>query len=122
MRDLVGAAETGSGKTLAFGLPILHRLIEDLESEAAAAAAAASAETAAAAEEGEEGDGEEGEGVPTAQRGPGGSGLVGGSLFALIMTPTRELAMQVTSHLQAAASQCALLPKGAPCRCVYVCV
>lgn len=28
-RDILGAAETGSGKTLAFGIPILHRILED---------------------------------------------------------------------------------------------
>jgi ATP-dependent RNA helicase DDX24/MAK5 len=30
-RDVLGAAETGSGKTLAFGIPVLHRILEDKE-------------------------------------------------------------------------------------------
>ena len=32
--DVIGAAETGSGKTLAFGLPILHRLLTQMDAEA----------------------------------------------------------------------------------------
>ena len=68
--DLIGAAETGSGKTLAFGLPILHRLMEERD---LAAARGAEAET---------------------------------RLQALVVCPTRELALQVKDHLAAAAREC----------------
>jgi hypothetical protein len=123
MRDLVGAAQTGSGKTLAFGLPILHRLVEEAEAEAAEAAAVAAAEAGpAAAGEAElaaEGGSAAGEGAAatgtklSGAAHPSGAsrGLRGGWLFALIMTPTRELAAQVTAHLQAVAASCPLLGK-----------
>jgi len=71
-RDIVGAAPTGSGKTLSYGLPILQSLLEIMEP--------ASAENIAADEGGK-----------TNERMP---------LQALILTPTRELAIQVTSELQ----------------------
>ncbi|KAK4756865.1 hypothetical protein SAY87_006992 [Trapa incisa] len=75
-KDVIGAAETGSGKTLAFGLPIMQRLLDEREKvERMRSEKGEEAETYA----------------PT------------GVLRALIITPTRELALQVTNHLQAVA-------------------
>ncbi|KAI4345938.1 hypothetical protein L6164_013023 [Bauhinia variegata] len=75
-KDVVGAAETGSGKTLAFGLPILQRLLEEREKA-----------TKMHEERGEEPE----------------KYFPSGILRALIITPTRELAIQITDHLKAVA-------------------
>jgi ATP-dependent RNA helicase DDX24/MAK5 len=86
-RDIVGAAETGSGKTLAYGLPILSAILHSMDDTVAAAAAAAAAgdstDTAAAT-------------TAAVQKHPHQL-----PLQALILCPTRELALQVTLHLTA---------------------
>jgi len=73
-RDIVGAAPTGSGKTLSYGLPILQYLLDNVS------ALPTNIQTASAA------DGNK----KSVQNQP---------LQALILTPTRELAIQVTSEL-----------------------
>jgi superfamily II DNA/RNA helicase len=109
---VIGQAKTGTGKTLAFGIPILQR-VSGIRSDAAVhevAAVELQAEDAIA----ESTRIESGSAAPKAGRGRGrgrGRGSSGpttglppahGAPQALIVVPTRELAVQVASDLLAA--------------------
>ncbi|PWN43806.1 P-loop containing nucleoside triphosphate hydrolase protein [Ceraceosorus guamensis] len=81
LRDVIGIAQTGSGKTLAYALPVLQWVLKVREDESARKQV-----------EGKEADSIE-------------EGDVKG-LAALIMCPTRELALQVSAHIRALVSAC----------------
>ncbi|PNF41284.1 hypothetical protein B7P43_G01468 [Cryptotermes secundus] len=110
-RDILGAAETGSGKTLAFGIPILHRILEDRGQSAVHAKRTIEAEPCQSENEYEEHEDENsremvGLGCVQVMKDVSPHNTPGCSqskLYALVLTPTRELAMQVHKHLTAAA-------------------
>ncbi len=79
-RDLLAEAPTGTGKTAAFALPILQRLIARIEADRAA------------------GRPVEGRGAPRGGQGSGREGR-GSRPAALVLAPTRELAMQVAEAI-----------------------
>ncbi|KAK3767116.1 hypothetical protein RRG08_017989 [Elysia crispata] len=76
-KDILGAAETGSGKTLAFGIPLLSRLLDVRKS------------VGYYKDENSDND--------VKQEGS----LLKNPPMALILEPTRELAVQVRKHLEA---------------------
>lgn len=94
-KDIIGAAETGSGKTLAFGLPVLSEILTRQNADAAAAAAS-EAETKAVVGGAVGGGGGDGEAGEDEEEKDG----VGEGLQALVLCPTRELALQVAAHLR----------------------
>jgi len=119
--DIVGAAETGSGKTLAFGLPIIQGILEDREYERKHGLLTDTVDDSEGVEEEEEAEEEQfveegGIGCVAAvddiDMGPDMEiesntppvGKQGDCLRALIVTPTRELAIQIQNHLASIAS------------------
>jgi ATP-dependent RNA helicase DDX24/MAK5 len=120
--DVIGAAETGSGKTLAFGLPILNRLLTQRDEEAEASESDSEEPDANDPRDPSEanrslgepgGDARDDDDDPFAALADdrGRSGADAGTrlkrrrraLRALIVAPTRELAMQVSEMLASVA-------------------
>ncbi|XP_059609123.1 ATP-dependent RNA helicase DDX24 [Phlebotomus argentipes] len=102
-RDILGAAETGSGKTLAFGLPILNGIMElqekevenpDVKLRKTVKIVKGRQDRDNLTPPPEEVSDEEEYPVPEQIR---------RKLYALILTPTRELAVQVRDHIKAVA-------------------
>eukprot|EP00743_Colponemidia_sp_Colp-15_P008340 GILK01009058.1.p1 GENE.GILK01009058.1~~GILK01009058.1.p1 ORF type:complete len:763 (+),score=169.34 GILK01009058.1:48-2291(+) len=88
-KDVVGAAKTGSGKTLAFGLPIVNYLLNNQTLRAGSAPP----QEVEVEQDDEEGATEST--APTQTRKKQASDVV----QAVILTPTRELAIQIKDHL-----------------------
>ncbi|XP_068714327.1 ATP-dependent RNA helicase DDX24-like [Montipora foliosa] len=82
-RDIIGAAETGSGKTLAFGIPVLTHILNRTSNH--------------------ENEVEEEASSTAVEENTLSSHKTKKPLLALIMTPTRELALQIRNHLKQAA-------------------
>ncbi|XP_043643042.1 ATP-dependent RNA helicase DDX24 [Drosophila teissieri] len=111
-KDILGAAETGSGKTLAFGIPMLAGIMElkqrNIRSGIRKAPKVKGQQPEPAADEHEltpppeeldhvsGASEEESDTEEQAQR-------IQTPLYGLVLTPTRELAVQVKNHLVAAA-------------------
>ncbi|KAI8501561.1 ATP-dependent RNA helicase ddx24 [Branchiostoma belcheri] len=102
-KDVVGAAETGSGKTLAFGIPILHRILEWKERNCQAEGGQNAGLGCVHVEDDITLPPE----LEALQQTPPQSTptplKVISPLLALVLTPTRELAVQVANHIKAAA-------------------
>ena len=79
-RDIVGAAPTGSGKTLAYALPMLQGIL-----------------TARDESKDDDGSGSDAEEEPTKKK---GDTRPKEPLTGLVLCPTRELAVQVSSEIQ----------------------
>ena len=81
-RDIIGAAQTGSGKTLAFGLPIINFLASKDHSHGSSTQQGSVSNESTKTEE------------------------MHRCLQALVLAPTRELALQVAEHMKPFARAC----------------
>uniref|UniRef100_A0A182USU1 RNA helicase n=1 Tax=Anopheles merus TaxID=30066 RepID=A0A182USU1_ANOME len=103
-RDLLGAAETGSGKTLAFGIPMLEGIMrlkkgkKPVADESNEHEMTPPPEDMEVTEEDEKVFAEEGRKLGKSSAAPEDK-----PLYGLILTPTRELAVQINDHLKAVA-------------------
>ena len=91
-KDVIAKAPTGTGKTMAFGIPIIERI--DPESEEVQAVILA---------------------LPMLDRLNAAKPRKPGAIRALILTPTRELAMQITDEMR----QIAVCHEGVRLVCLY---
>jgi hypothetical protein len=121
----------GSGKTLAFGLPVVNQLLAmDLtRAQGVAETEPAAAELSLGEEDAQENDGDnkeqDGNGAlaEAAHRVDGAHSItMDNSLEALILVPTRELAMQVSDHLRAICKHTPLKVSGVASCLLMVCV
>ena len=94
-KDIAGVAETGSGKTLAFGLPIVHKLLQ--RRRALGMAVLKGDQRAAAAKK------LHGKARQWVEINATSSQRQWAMLPALVIAPTRELAIQVRNHMRAVA-------------------
>uniref|UniRef100_A0A182WE64 ATP-dependent RNA helicase n=1 Tax=Anopheles minimus TaxID=112268 RepID=A0A182WE64_9DIPT len=102
-RDLLGAAETGSGKTLAFGIPMLEGIMQMKSAKQQVADESSEHELTPPPEDFD--ITEEDERVFTEEGRTLNENFVNTDkpLYGLILTPTRELAVQINDHLKAVA-------------------
>lgn len=119
-KDILGAAETGSGKTLAFGIPILQGIIE-LKKMKNCIAKTASGQFKIRSVNDDNTSSSESESDNLTIKKPKNSSFIKNKklelnqilnddmiepthpLYAVILTPTRELAIQIKDHLSKAA-------------------
>uniref|UniRef100_A0A8C4R6D1 ATP-dependent RNA helicase n=1 Tax=Eptatretus burgeri TaxID=7764 RepID=A0A8C4R6D1_EPTBU len=111
MRDVLGAAETGSGKTLAYGIPVIQRILEWQEARLTKNSESQKEpndelEIRDSGEDGVELRKNVVSGFEDEPKMPDDETVVHGTstpLLALVVAPTRELAVQVKHHLDAVA-------------------
>ncbi|CAB0014954.1 unnamed protein product [Nesidiocoris tenuis] len=97
-RDILGAAETGSGKTLAFGLPMIYGIMKNLEKDVPNSDGDDGSEFESDLEDNEKDLGC----VKVSNLGLDRPQGDQNRLYGLVVTPTRELAIQIRDHIYAA--------------------
>ncbi|XP_074145799.1 ATP-dependent RNA helicase DDX24 [Sminthopsis crassicaudata] len=117
--DILGAAETGSGKTLAFAIPMIHSVLRWQEEQEQAGGHSEDGESLGDADGSSDDSNEEKDGDPShclsdeqestdiklelEEEKPADHSNRSSPLLGLVLTPTRELAVQVKHHIDAVA-------------------